>query len=338
MKLLNKTIKEYDDILIFNNCYIKDDTIYCNELYNYDYDNDDRFKQCGSIKVKDTIKNIQNAITIDDPIIIFKKLHRCFGHALIDNIFVEFSILNEINVKYGDNIKYIIRRDNNFKFLQNILPAELFNLEKNKYYLFKKIYFHKIDDYPRIEWSARSPFNFYYSNAPQRNLIPEIDSNIIKKNLLYFKKHVLNNYIGQIEDKEFKQNNVIIIQRSEFHERNQRKDNKILPSEFIKEAIDIINTNENSKFNGIFILEDMEYRNQVELFYNNNIIIAYTGSAAINMIYMSKNSTYIEIGNTLQHNRLANLSDIYYKSIHEKKINSNESLLLLKDALKKINK
>ena len=320
---LNKAIKRYDDILILNNCYIKDDTIYSDTLYNYDYKKDDRFKNCVSIKVKESINNIEDAIIIEDPIIIFRQLHRCFGHVLIDNIFVEFCILNEINVNYGDNIKYMLRRDKGYKFLQDILPVELFNLHENKYYLFKKIYFHKLDHYPRIEWSHRSPFNLYYNKAPSRNLIPEIDSTIMKKQLLDFKRHTLKKYLGKIEDEVFKENNIIIIQRPDFHERNQRQDPKVINSIFINEVIDIINTSENCNFNGIFILEDMEYKDQIELFYKNNIIIAYTGSAALNMIYMSKNSTYIEIGQTLQHERIADLSDINYKYIHHNHLTSN---------------
>ena len=54
------------------------------------------------------------------------------------------------------------------------------------------------------------PFNFYYNKAPSRNLIPEIDSNIMKKQLLDFKRHILKKYLGKIEDEVLKENLNII--------------------------------------------------------------------------------------------------------------------------------
>ena len=305
--LTNETIMEpYDDILVLNDCYIKEKTIYSDVLKNYDYKNDERFKKCVSIMVKPSITNITDAIIIDEPLIILRKVHKCYGHALIDNIFIDFCIIKEIKEKYGHDIKYMFRYLGRWDFLQSILPVKLFKPDANKFYLFKKIYFHKLDDYPRLEWSSRSPFNLHYMRNPrQRNLYPEIDINILKNNMFSFKQNVLNKYLNKNTDLDFTINNVIII---------DRKKNKLLSSNFKNQVIDIIK-NLNYQFNGVFILEDMEYKHQIELFYKNNIVIAFWGSAAVNMIYMSKNSNYIEIGYTKQHQRLADLMGINYSHI-----------------------
>ena len=296
-------MKPYDDILVLNDCYIKENTLYSDVLKNYDYKNDERFKQCASIVVKPSITNITDAKIIDEPLIILKQLHRCYGHALIDNIFVDFCIIKEIKEKYGDDIRYMFRYLGPFDFLQSILPVKLFKCDANEFYLFKKIYFHKIDHYPRLEWSSRSPFNLHYMRNPrQRSLYPEIDINILKNNMFSFKQNVFNKYLNKNTDLDFTINNVIII---------DRKKNKLFSSDFKNEVIDTIK-NLNYQFNGVFILEDMEYKDQVELFYKNNIVIAYSGSGAVNMIYMSKNSNYIEINYTKQHERLANLMGINY--------------------------
>lgn len=304
----------YNDILYLQNVKINNWIVHSNELLSYNFNEDPLYKR-HIYPVKPSLKSQPNII-IKEPIVIFKMNHNCYGHALIDNLFVEYCVIENINNKFNTKIKYFIKRNSKFLFLDNLLQVPKLNLVKDTCYLFENVYLMKQAKYPYLlEWSQRSPFNnFYKGNPKSRCLTPIYDDETMSKYLLEFQKLTLQKY--SLYNKIYDKKNIIIINRS------QPPIHKQFDFNILSKLNDIITTfiskNPEYYYNGVHILEDIDHKAQVELFYSSDIIIAKSGSAATNTIFMQKNSNYIEIDYTVQHKRLCNLVSVNYYDLHSK--------------------
>ena len=107
------------------------------------------------------------------------------------------------------------------------------------------------------------------------------NDNIIYNQLKNFVSYTKNKL--KIENYETKNNLIIIERKSDRY--------------FDKSVMDYILESINDKiiFNGIIILEDMNLREQIDLFSKNNIFIFRHGSCLINLLWIQNNSTVIDL-------------------------------------------
>ena len=112
----------YNDILYLQNVKINNWIVHSNELLSYNFNEDPLYKR-HIYPVKPSLKSQPNII-IKEPIVIFKMNHNCYGHALIDNLFIEYCVIGNINnnskSNHTNNSK-IRNSDNNNKTNNNTL-------------------------------------------------------------------------------------------------------------------------------------------------------------------------------------------------------------------------
>jgi hypothetical protein len=107
---------------------------------------------------------------------------------------------------------------------------------------------------------------------------------IIYSKLRQFIKHVKNKY--QIKPKIFDKREAIIIER--------KNDRKWCP-EKLESIIQQLKNNPNVIFNGVKILEDMTFKEQVNLFSSNNLFVFRHGSCLINLLWAPENSIVFDV-------------------------------------------
>jgi len=290
--------------MIINNHILK----VCNIYFNKEFiitdppDNINSFVSNYSINKFTNITN-KKIITIDN-LLVIDTLHSCFVHALIDNCFPIFWVINDIKnheINLSD-IQLFISRKNIDKFQKQNSPLINSTIQKYKgvhhdilsiindnyifehliddknAYFIKNCYFYILND----EWQ-RSPWNSinYY---PKRNV--NINDTIfsdteIKTQLIKFRNLVLDKTNNNCNCNIGK--GIILINRKKY---DRNINNLILP------LTNILNKFDN--FKGIIYLEDLTFQEQVNIFINNNIIIGPHGAGMIHNIW-SSNKFVIEI-------------------------------------------
>ena len=284
-----------NDILKLSNIYFNNEFIISDPPNNIN-----KFISNYSINKFTNIKN-KKIITIDN-LLVIETLHSCFVHALIDNIFPIFWVINdiknhEINLH---NIQLLISRRKIDLFKKQNLPLIDSNTKKYKgvyndiisiitnNYIFE----HLIDDknayfinncyfYILNDKNQRSPWNSinYYPgrNINMNNII--FSDTEIKNQIIKFRNFVLDKSNNNCN----KGKGIILINRRTSY---RNINNLVLPLTNILNKFD--------KFKGIIYLEDLTFQEQINIFINNNVIIGPHGAGMIHNIW-SSNKFVIEI-------------------------------------------
>lgn len=303
--------------MIINKHILKLSDIYYHKKQFYINNNNphlDKFIYNYSLQTFDT--EINNIEKIENMFVI-KTLHHCFCHAIIDCLFPIYWAINDINNTNNKNINlknltlfirkhefikypaYNLRKVNNNKYkgcwhdlISIISEKNIFEhtLDNNRVFFIKNCYFYiKDDNHSRSPWSCNKYFNGRGSQ------IPSFSDLILKKQLTSFSNFVKSKYNLQ---KQNLNRNIVLINR-----RGRRNIDEII------DKLDKILNNFNN-YKGIVYLEDLSFREQIELFINNFIFIAPHGAGMIHHIW-SKNKVIIEIISTSGLNRMyKRISDI----------------------------
>lgn len=309
--------------MIINNHILKLSNVYYNKKFiinNIQLQKKDINKFIDNYEIgnHDTLdKNITNI----DNMFIIPTLHSCFCHALIDNIFPYFWAINDIeNVdnNFGDFL-FFIKKKEVHQFSEQNLPLidsnkgkykgtfhDIISLVNNKYifehltdsntrYLIKNCYFYIGDD----RWQ-RSPWNCI-DNYPGRTITIQnvmFNDEVIKKQLNKFIEHVTVNF--KTNSNNITKNGIVLLNRKS----NIRNINNLL-----EPLLNILNKFEN--FNGVIYLENLTFKEQIQVFLNNTIIITPHGAGMIHNIWSSnKNVIEITFNNTGQNKMYKRICDI----------------------------
>ncbi len=244
--------------------------------------------------------------SIDVPTIKVNTLDMCYAHALLDRVFVWYWLIEDIKSQYPQftHFNLLIGKDAVDAFPQCMKTIDVLNkCYKGIWYSLSRlipqtsiIFEHLIDptifktlfEPPYEDQWQRTPWNceLYY---PYRNVRYDerkySDSEIYSR-LWSFRELILNNH------RVIPTNRLIIIDR-----KYDRKFNKDVLDILISEA----SKNIDWVYDGVKILEDMTFKEQVELFASVKIIIAMHGSALINLLWSPLNTIVFEID--IHHNR-----------------------------------
>lgn len=266
---------------------------------------------------------------IDNPLFICNTLHSCYSHAIMDCTFPYFWTINEINKKENNqniNMQIFIKKKLVIKFwkqnskliddinkkYKNDVWNELIKIlskkdiifehliSKDKCFLIKKCYIYIDDDkFQKSVWNCSKYYNERKISID--NII--FNDEIIYKNLQLFVNTIKTKY--NINN-TFKNNKLIIIDRIT---EKQHKD-----IFWNKEKLDIII--ENIKkidviFNGIKILENMSFKEQITLFSENSIFIFRHGSCLINLLWIPNKSLIFDIDDEFnRENRIKRIAQL----------------------------
>jgi hypothetical protein len=258
--------------------------------------------------------NIDSNITmyITEPVIIIHTLHFCYAHALIDMCFSLYWLKQDLlKKKYieNDNIrifileKYIKLYPDKYNLLidlnnrtykgawkdmiQLITPYEiLFENTVKKNIQFKKCFQYinckhdfSYDNFQRSIWNCKQ----YYNNRCVDIKKVRFSDEIIYEKLLSFRNYILQKY--NVESNNIPNKNVIIIDRKYNRKFNEQKLQLLV--EYIQ--------NKNVQFNGVHLLEDISFSEQIKLFNSNNVFIFIHGSCLSNLLFAPYNSTVYEL-------------------------------------------
>ena len=240
--------------------------------------------------------------TIDEPVIIMPALNPCFGHALLDNSFAAFWIIQDLvennyikNNKVrifvpektlGEKQRQLLIDDKSKSYvggwkgvIELLTPYPvLFEHLLDKTYKFKQCFVLPWDD----RWQ-RSPFNCeeYYPERTVRKVDARFSDEVIHNKLMQFRTHTLNT-LGIPLPKIT--NNLIIIDRKDFRK-----------FDCLDAMVDLAKKNTNWTFAGVHALEGMTFKEQVELFSKARIIIFKHGSAGCHLLWTPPNAIVFEI-------------------------------------------
>ena len=240
------------------------------------------------------IGGLDDVEIIDEPVIIMNSLHSCYSHAIMDSCFSVYFMIQQLleqNYITNHNVRiFILQYDfihypwtnnyvdtNTHTYIgnwQNIIefltdkPIIFEHLTKKKY-LFKNNFQYPAfgqDKWQRSIWNCID----YY---PERNVSKKdviYSDDYISKILLRFRLHVFDKYnISKNIDKDLinipKKKELIII---------DRKHNKKICSAILDSIIEESQKNIKWNYNGIIILEDMSFSEQIQLFNKTNIFIS----------------------------------------------------------------
>ena len=242
-------------------------------------------------------------------LIVVKTLHSCYSHAIerafgtfwaIDDIKKhdnEFEIDYTIMIREKEVMQYwkqnsgIIDNEKKeykkaWKNLLNIVAEKyLFEhlLKEDDTILIKNCYFFIDDNFQRTFWNN----NKIYPNRNVRNVL--FDDTTIDNMLYKFINKVKNKYIDR-DSKETSAND--IKKRAIIIERKRDRKWSLDKLEKIKNNLE---ENENVIFNGIIILEELTFEEQVKLYSQNNVFIFIHGSSLINLLWSPKGSLIFDV-------------------------------------------
>lgn len=277
---------------------------------------DDKYSKC---VLKDYIPNFQmvssskiNSLldkydeTIEN-MFVMNTFHSCYSHALMDCLFAYYWVLSDLNIlqnvkcfitkskitkfpnqnkKHIDETKIPIRYIGVYHdFIKMITNEEyIFEHMNTKSFLIKKCFFYPYDDrWQRSIWNCLENFCSHRSSVSLNNTI--FSDKVIYDYLDKFVDHVFNN-LGVVRIQELTPRNCIIIERKYDRQWDESKRRKI---------IDLVKSFPSINYNGIHILEDYTFKEQLKLFNNNNIFIFRHGSAVVNLLWIPKKSLVFDI-------------------------------------------
>jgi capsular polysaccharide biosynthesis protein len=156
-------------------------------------------------------------------------------------------------------------------------------------YLFKKSFIYSANDrWQRSIWNCVH----YY---PERNICKEnvlYTDDYISNILMRFRLHVFNKYNIRTDrdkyervDVENKKDLIII----------ERKHNKKISSSLLDSIVQEAQKNIQWIYNGIAVLEDMSFSEQIQLFNKNRILIMRHGSSLINLLWCKPGAIVFEL-------------------------------------------
>ncbi len=265
---------------------------------------------------------------IEEPVIIIDALHNCYSHTIMDNIFPIYWIMQDIKKQFPNFI--------NFKlFIKHPLYSKYYTIIDNKKgcYIniyneliklitpYKSIFQHLVNNNEIIfikhcfiydtyeEWICkwqRCIWNCskYYPQRLYDIKNVKYDDTIIYKKLNNFIIYIKNKYNIKIKEKN---SNLIII---------DRKKNRFFDKKKLNDIIDNIKLNKNIKFNGIKILDEMDFKSQLELFSNNSIFIFRHGSCLTNLLWIPEKSIIFDLDIQTDRNNISKRLCKVTNSIH----------------------
>jgi len=283
--------------------YIKD-VIYSNKFLlpnindsdKYDLFSDDYQIINNTINIDNTFQTIENMFVID-------ALDACYSHMLLDHIAHHYTALNQIKeINDINNLTIFFRKCTFDKYPQHWNPVKnneymgvykklLVLLEyknyifenhvKNNNFLIKNCYFSRLD--------LKGQYSVWNTNEhyPGRICLPKDIQCSDEKIYLHLNKFV---------NSAFKKYN---INRPNFLSYNsaiiiERKYNRNFLMSKLNDLIETISKT-SIVFNGIKILEDMTFEEQLLLFSTNNIFLFRHGSCLANLLWIPQNSLIFDI-------------------------------------------
>lgn len=290
-----------DDILKLSNiCY------YNKKFYIEKVDNNINLSKFIDNRTQIRCDSGGKKVTVEN-LLVVNTLHSCFSHALIDCVFPYFWVLRDIKDKYNinDNFTVFIRekkvlqyeenlalinsKNSRYKSVWNDLMCLIsdkvifeHNISKDTVLMIKNCFFYIIDD----KWQ-RSPWNcidYYPERKVEKHAVIYDDSKIYTE-LRYFVEYVKNTYniSNNATIDGFK---AIII---------ERKKNRFWNPGYLNKIVKRVSDNSLIKFNGVHILEELPFSEQIKLFTNNNVFIFRHGSCLIHLLWIPQNSVIFDI-------------------------------------------
>ncbi len=192
---------------------------------------------------------------------------------------------------------------------------------KDCVYLFEDFYVFNNDEQQHSFWNSKfsdpcrilSP---HYLNQ-YRHLFPYILQkdgetayvryldDTIKNKLVSFRKKVLDTYLRSYDSPRDGKRKAILI---------NRKDKRVFPESFLQELTDYLKSSTTLDYNGMYFLEDMNFKEQLELFNTNDVFFMIHGAGCANILWAKKDSILFQYDSVTHrfcmYNRLASLLDI----------------------------
>ena len=291
----------------------------------------------------DSIIGLSNNNIYNEPTIVIHTLHACWSHAYIDFMFSFFWTYSNLKEKYNINeVNFFIRKGKmlmykhnqdavinnkykkNFQTLIELIPHNnlIFEhlLHGDTTLLFKNCYHYILDD--RFQ---RSPYNCrnYYFNRHTHIENVKYNDKTISEYLTKFSEHIFKKYNLNQKENSNKQKNIVILNKKP-HPDNTMAIITIPNLEYI---VDIINNNKNYTYNGIKYFEDLDFKTQLEIIIDNDIIISVHGGALLHMIH-GRNKLYIEYFNDSRTNSMyQRVSSLTNNRLLQLPVNSNKSYI-----------
>lgn len=313
--ILNKNILKLENVLYYEKQFYilgDNDNIYKKYINNYRCISD--INVFNSL-IPENVKKVPTMFCIET-------LHSCFCHALIDYLFAYYWGQCEIkeDSKKSDIQYFIIEKEmkqyenqrvdldyKNKNWKGSSIKRRLLNtisngndifeffLSNNDSFYIDRCYFYSLGVL-LTKTCYRTPWNHIEHHCGRTTLKKDAMFTDDEINYWLFKFSKFIKEYFKVEEKKTNGKNIVIIDRDK-KVRNIK--NLLIP---LKEIID-----SKYQFNGIVYLEHLHLKEQIEIFVNNDIIIAPHGAALIHCIWTS-NKKIIELSFNKEQN-------IFYKAI-----------------------
>jgi hypothetical protein len=247
-------------------------------------------------------------VILDLPVLMIPSFHVCYAHAVIDYTFLYHWLLSELRVRYPQFHRFIILFEKEEVALDHNVASVIDTVNKcftidtwntlvglltetkplfehllDRPYICRHLFFYKKN---QIKYQ-RSPWNSIVAYSHHRPIPP--DAVIFTDTLIYRKLDEFRRFIFsqmQLPIPGTPLRSLIIVERS----TNRRFDTSLFQA-LVKECM----TTE-WEFKGTYCLDQMSFRDQVELFSTTGAFIMRHGSAEINILWAPPRSHLIEIG------------------------------------------
>ncbi len=269
-----------------------------------------------------------NVLRITKPVLYVETLHSCYTH-MIEDLFRCYWVLQDlVEAKYieNDDVIFFIKKDNILKYpsaAQRTIDSstktykgawqKLFNVVSKNSILFEHLlekdtilYFTNLfvleghDMYQHSPWNSfvywpgrEIPADYPYQHLLSYSLINNgqivsrvrYDDATIQRHLLAFREKVLQMYVGEVDTTPSEKKRTIIL---------NRKDDRAFNKNYLDEILQFCTTHPAIDFQGIHLLEDKSFEEQVKLFHTTDLIFAMHGSGLSNVLWAKKNSIVVE--------------------------------------------
>jgi len=241
------------------------------------------------------LKNI-----IEEPVLVIDTLHFCYSHAIIDGVVPCYSIIKAIHPE--KNWKLFIRKryielfpkqnmsimyNNTYKgvwkeLIKSLTPyPPIFEhtLPIDSHHVFKHCYIYPFEGgRQRSIWSGE-----YYPGRPLCNKINRYSDSFIYRQLSTYREYILSKYGTSIVQTR---PTILLIER--------RDNRRFEPSKFA-ELNYRASLEEGWSYDEPYILEDMDFAEQVNLFRNAKIFIFRHGSCLTNLLWIPNGSIVFDL-------------------------------------------
>ena len=316
--MINIDNKKVPQLLYLQNVIYSDNKFYISSKSVKDIDNIDLYLD--NYIIYDDI-SINTTKIYNNPILITRSLQTyCFIHALIDTLFPIFWTIQDIKEYYKENrdIQLFIRNYEFKHWRRKYLPG--IDTKKSTYYGVYKLLIETITNKNIIfEYLIKNDQTFliehcyiyilddkyqrtihnHYKYWPRKQTENEIlySDNIIKNKLQCFTSHI-KNYFNISDNLD---NNILVTKKKLviINRKGQAKGRNL--HDIADELNDICSKNNKYIYNGIIYLEDLNFKDQILVFKNNDIIISPHGAGLTHCIWFN-NKIIIDIFFNKQNN------------------------------------